>query len=106
MSERGGEECQKGNGKRLLDNDGESNLGLIPQHTKFPEKQTGRATRDTYPTAMRGDAIFLDAVDPPKHPRAVLSGSHSTGSPPWQVHQMLKMRRIEQAGGFRIKKWS
>lgn len=76
------------------------------QHTKITEKQTGHTTRDTRPTAMRGDAISLDTDAPSQHPGAALSRSHGTASPPWQVYQMLKMGHMGRAGGFRIKKWS
>lgn len=72
----------------------------MENQTKIIVEQTGHTTRDTCPTAMRGDTISLDTVAPSQHPGAVLSRSHNTGSPPWQVYQMLKKRLMGHAGGL------
>lgn len=71
---------------------------LVPQHTKFREKQTGHAIRYTRHMAMREDTTALDVVNPPQQPRAVLSDSRLMVSLPRQVHQMFKVRHVGMLG--------
>lgn len=54
------EECWKGNGKRLLDNNRELSHRLVPQH-KFREKQPGKLLMplETHDIRQRGKAPFL-----------------------------------------------
>lgn len=74
--------------------------------TQVERKANWPCCYDTRHMAIGEDTVSSDVANPPppppcpwpQHPRVVLSGSHSTVAPPWQVYQMFKLRHVGMLG--------